>query len=107
MIKTDVAELENLNNLLKLQTKRAPNISLELVDARVKLKKWLGCSAQKLSDSHGKSRTVYMAHDSLLDRAAASVNECVSFAAEGEVTISPHSPAVHKLSCPPGCAPRL
>jgi hypothetical protein len=42
MLYTDVAELESINNLLKLQTKRAPNISLELVDARVKLKNGSG-----------------------------------------------------------------
>lgn len=91
MLHSDVAELESLNNLLKLSTKRAPNISLELVDARAKLKKWLGVGAQKISknseSSSGKSRVLYMSHDSLLDRAAAVVQECTSFGAEAEVTL--------------------
>jgi hypothetical protein len=90
MLWADVAECESLNNLLKLQTNRAPRISLELVDARCKLKKHLGVSAQKLvKDTHaaGKFRTRFMAHDALLERAAAVVTETVDFGAEAEKII--------------------
>ena len=34
----DIQELESLNSLLKIQSRKAPNASLELVDARVRLK---------------------------------------------------------------------
>ena len=38
----NIEELEGLNNLIKLQGNRSPNISLELLDARMCNKKRLG-----------------------------------------------------------------
>ena len=83
MANTDVAELESLNNLLKLQTTRCPSISLELVDARVKLKKWLGVGAQRIL-TPSATRVQYMEHDAILVRGAAMVQEAVEFASEAE-----------------------
>ena len=43
----DSAELEGYNSLLKVIGKRAPHISLELLDARVRLKKAMTYGLEK------------------------------------------------------------
>eukprot|EP00969_Alexandrium_andersonii_P352151 15437039-Alexandrium_andersonii.AAC.1 len=42
----DTQEVEGVNSLIRIQGKRSPNISLELLSARVGMKKALGISAQ-------------------------------------------------------------
>jgi hypothetical protein len=79
----DVGPIESLNSLLKLQTNRSPNIILELIDARVKLKKWLGASATRLSrqDDAGSGKTFVktLSHDALMERAAEVVREAEQY----------------------------
>ena len=70
----NIEELEGLNNLIKLQGTRAPNISLELLDARMCTKKRLGSEANLERASL----------QTLLPIAGAVQKECLSHACELE-----------------------
>jgi hypothetical protein len=81
MLYGDVGVMESLNSILKLQTARSPHMALDLLDARVKLKKQLGASATKKIRQEGKAGliTKCLSHEELLQRAAALVGEAEQF----------------------------
>lgn len=78
LLRGDVQEIESLNSLVKLQCRRCPNLSLELLSARICIKKSLKFD----SDNTGKEAAIRSKWTNVRDVCYAVLQRCQS---SGEV----------------------